>query len=685
MFWVHAGSAPRLEKGYLDIAKEVNIVGWDSSDPNIDKLLLVKNWFEGKTSGQWILILDNADDTSLFYGHDASSRLAEYFPRSSNGSILLTTRNKQVGLKFTTARNVIPVSALTTAESVRLLKAKVDDDTGGERSYADLANTLDNVPLALVQAAAYILEQSCPVSEYLDLYNRSDVIRIQLLSKDFEDDIRDSTTKNPVSATFAISFEHIKNSHPMAADILSFISTLDAQAIPTSLIPFDEDPVLFTEALGTLKAFSLITITSQDEQQNKLFGLHRLVRLAMRNWLSLSYELELWTTKAVLITSKRFPTPKHENRETCRAYLPHALVLISADQITEEQIALALLQANVSWYLYTRGDYTSAELIARRSLALSEKALGQEHQSTLGTMGILAVVLGSQGRYEDAEAINQRTVKLNEEVLGQEHPHTLGSMSNLASVLHSQGRYEEAEAMDRRTLELRNKTLGQEHPETLTSMSNLAMMLYNQGKYEEAEALSRRTLELRLEALGQKHPDTLASMSNLALVLDNQGKYEEAEALSRRTLELRLEALGQKHPETLESMSNLAMMLDNQGKYEEAEALSRNTLELKEEVLGPDHPNTLRSVFNLACYFGHQRGYRESCLLFQRACTGFQIALGESHPMTLKCLEDYESLLEAMEQTGNEQPRPLVHLQRGVPSIVISPFSKFKKFWKAPK
>ena len=617
MFWVHAGSAPRLEKGYLDIAREVNIVGWDSSDPNIDKLLLVKNWFEGKTSGRWILILDNADDMSLFYGHDASSRLAEHFPRSSNGSILLTTRNKQVGLKFTTARNVIPVSALATAESVRLLKAKVDDDTGGERSYADLANTLDNVPLALVQAGAYILEQSCPVSEYLSLYNRSDLVKIQLLSKDFEDNIRDSTTKNPVSATFAISFEHIKNSHTMAADILSFISTLDTQAIPTSLIPFDEDPVLFTEALGTLIAFSLITITSQDEQQNKSFDLHPLVRLAMRNWLSVSHKLELWTAKAVFTTNERFPTPTNENRETCRAYLPHALVLISADQIMEEQIALARLQANVSWYLITRGDYTSAEVIARRSLALSEKTLGQEHRFTLRTMSVLAVVLGCQGKYEEAEAIT------------------------------------------RHALELENKMVGQERPRTLMSIRNLASVMIRQGKHEEAEVLSRRTLKMMEEALGQKHPDTLKSMSNLALMWDYQAKYEEAEALSRRTLKMMEEALGQKHPDTLKSMSNLTTVLHHQGKYEEAEALSRRTLELKEEVLGPDHPETMTSVVMLACCFGRQRGYRESCLLFQRAWTGFQIALGESHPMTLKCLKGYKSLLEVMKRAGNLPPEYL--------------------------
>ena len=326
---------------------------------------------------------------------------------------------------------------------------------------------LNNVPLALVQAAAYISAQSCPVSEYLELYSQSDSVKTQLLNKDFEDDIRDNTIENPVSATFAISFEHIKTSHLKAADILSLMSMLDSQAIPTSLIPFDEDPVLLTETLGTLKAFSLITTTSQEGQRDKLLDIHRLVRLATRNWLRMSHELEPCTTKALLTTSERFPLALHEKREVCRAYLPHALALLSSDQTMREQTVQAALEYKVSRYLTAKGDYTKAKSLALSSLALIEKALGQEHPDTLESMGNLASVLGSQGKYDAAEAIDRQTLQLREKALGEEHPDTLTSMGNLAWVLCQQDKYDEAEAMDRRALQLRDKALGQEHPTTL--------------------------------------------------------------------------------------------------------------------------------------------------------------------------------------------------------------------------
>ena len=450
------------------------------SDPQVDKTLLVKNWLEGNTSGRWILILDNADDIDLLYGgQDTLSRLANYFPRSSNGSILLTTRNKKVGIHFTTSRNVLSIPALTIKESVCLLTARLADDACNEHKNSQLATVLDNVPLALVQAAAYISAQSCSVSKYLELYSQSDSVKAQLLSKDFEDDIRDNTIRNPVSATFAISFEQIKNSHSKAADILSIISMLDSQAIPTSLIPFDEDPVLFTEALGTLKAFSLIMTTSQEGQQDELFDLHRLVRLATRNWLWLSHELESWKIKALLTISERFPPAFHENREVCRAYLPHALVLLSPDQIMEERVVQAALEYKVSWYLTVKGDYIKAKPIALSSLVLLEKALGQEH------------------------------------------PDILTSISNLASVLYSQGKYEEAEAMNRQALQLYEKALGLEHPDTLTSVYCLSYFLQGQGQYHESSVLYQRACAGYQNTLGSDHPTTLACLDHYNSLLES--------------------------------------------------------------------------------------------------------------------------------------------------------------------
>ncbi|KAG9237498.1 hypothetical protein BJ875DRAFT_453604 [Amylocarpus encephaloides] len=58
-----------------------------------------------------------------------------------------------------------------------------------------------------------------------------------LESEDFEDDIGDQESHNPVAATWAITFDHVLTVDPLAAEILSVMSSLDtyAIAIPESL------------------------------------------------------------------------------------------------------------------------------------------------------------------------------------------------------------------------------------------------------------------------------------------------------------------------------------------------------------------------------------------------------------------------------------------------------------------
>ena len=146
----------------------------------------------------------------LLYGQE--SRLAnELLPRSTHGSILLTTRDKKSGVKFAARpRNVIFIPPLTMFESESLLVAKLGDDASEKESIRELSILLERMPLALVQAATFIAKNSLPVVEYLKIYRESDTTKIQLLSENFEDDVRDAEIKNPVVTVWLISFEHIR-------------------------------------------------------------------------------------------------------------------------------------------------------------------------------------------------------------------------------------------------------------------------------------------------------------------------------------------------------------------------------------------------------------------------------------------------------------------------------------------
>jgi hypothetical protein len=63
LFWLHASSQARIEHGFNEIAKTLRLTTEYSSDV----FPIVKDWFEGPASGNWLLIFDNADDEGVFF------------------------------------------------------------------------------------------------------------------------------------------------------------------------------------------------------------------------------------------------------------------------------------------------------------------------------------------------------------------------------------------------------------------------------------------------------------------------------------------------------------------------------------------------------------------------------------------------------------------------------------------
>ncbi|KAI1439358.1 hypothetical protein F5Y02DRAFT_424100 [Annulohypoxylon stygium] len=638
VFWVPAVDATNFENAYRQIGEALGILGL--SDDKADVKTLVKAALSRESAGSWLLIIDNADDLKLLF---TVTRLLAYLPFSRKGSILLTTRIHEAAIRFETRGNPITLKEMSDSEADKLLCTGLEDgqirDIESKRSLLKL---LTNLPLAIKQASAYMRSnRRVTISKYLERCQSGDKGMVKLLSRHFEDPDRAETSLNPVATTWLISFSHILRDCPLAAQYLKHICFLAEKDIPISLLSQEPDQWETDEAISVLQGYAFI----MERQEQDSFDIHRLVRLAMRNWLQTNGEWQEWATKVFQRLTNEYPFPKHENRAIWTRYLPHGqAVLELRNECADKETGLLF---NVAASHSILGKYNEAEQMYRQTLELTERVLGRENPSTLDSMNNLAVVLGNQGKYEEAEQMHRQTLELRERVLGRENPSTFDSMNNLALVLDSQGKYEEAEQIHRQTLELREQVLGRENPSTLDSMNNLANVLNSQGKYEEAEQMHRQTLELKERVLGRENPSTLSSMNNLALVLDSQGKYEEAEQMHRQTLELTERVLGRENPSTLDSMNNLALILENQGKYQEAEQMHRQTLELKERVLGRENPDTLASMNNLAEVLRSQGKYEEAEQMHRQTLELRERVLGRENPDTLGSMNNLANVLNS--------------------------------------
>ncbi len=188
---------------------------------------------------EWLLIIDNADDTELLLGAAGVVPLCNYLPFSRKGSILFTTRNYTVVRRLDIPRaNVIRMTEMSRPEAIEMLQKRLDPSQISEaESTAKLLDFLENLPLAIKQASAYIDQAGISIKTYLDYCVASDDHLVELLSKDFEDNTRYQTTQNPVATAWLISFQHISRDNGLASEYLKFMSLLAEKEIPKGLLP----------------------------------------------------------------------------------------------------------------------------------------------------------------------------------------------------------------------------------------------------------------------------------------------------------------------------------------------------------------------------------------------------------------------------------------------------------------
>jgi tetratricopeptide (TPR) repeat protein len=646
IFWIQATDPLTFEKDFFEIGKKLEVPGLE--DEKADVKGLVKQRLSHASSGKRLIILDNADDEA-FWGKKTrqsvgGTALAEYLPNSSKGSILVTTRSRWVathlaGKEVVDLLEMSPDEALDTLK-ILLAKPEILNNTD---VALNLLEKLTYLPLAIVQAAAYINANDESVQVYLDLLNDTEENVIDLLSEDFGDEGRYKEAQNAVASTWLISFNQIRLHCPLAAEYLSFMSCLNEKNIPQSLLPDAPSKKMMIDATGILIGYSFLRKQNQDHAMGPLYDMHRIVRLATRNWLRDQNTLLNWTETTTKRVAELFPKVVHENKDKWTLYMPHTRTLCAFDIGGDMKERYSLLE-KMGLCLMADGKYNEAVKAKSSVVFWREKKLGSLHEDTLRAYNRLGGALNTHGYWSEAERYLKQAYEGQKRELSPEHPDILTSMTDLAQTYWYQGRWEEAEELEVQIVEARKRVQGAEHPDTLISIGNLAATYGNQGRWKEAEELEVQVMERRKRVQGAEHPDTLTSICNLAITYGQQGRWKEAEDLEVQVVEMRKRVLGTEHPDTLIGINSLILTYRKQGRLEEAEELGIQTMEMSNRVLGTKHPFTLQIMSNLAVVYRQQERWKEAVELMATSAQLSHERLGDVHPATQKrtaCLEKW--------------------------------------------
>ena len=578
VFWVHADTQTTFAQDYKTIARKLGLPGKLDGE---ELLTAVREQIEALP--RWLLVVDNADDLALFgvgsVSHDTSygqvqepttklASLYDYVPRGATGTVLWTSRDEQIVGTLVGPRQGISVNSMSAGEAMALLRTSRNKEVSKEEAEdaKRLLEELQQLPLAISQAGAYMRKTLMPLREYLSrLVDGKDRWRVLRMTE--FDRHRRPNLSNSVLETWSISVEHIRRDNEMAYAILHTIAYVNNQDIPHEIIAAagmfgsagqegesreDEDKVV--EAVTRLREFSFLSLRRR-EGGARSYEMHKLVQEAMR------YRLDMtdpegggyFANAALQIMAGLFPERKRDKWAECEKYVAHAAQVGEWGKISKREVEVSDLLCRVSDYLYDRGRWREKEPVDERAFELRRQILGEAHPDTVRSIASLAATYHAQGRYDEDEAIQTKVLELRRQVLGEAHPDTIESMASLAATYHAQGRYDEAEAIETKVLELRRQVLGEAHPDTIKSMASLTATYHAQGRYDEAEAIETKVLELRQQVLGETHPDSLQAMHDLAITWNRRGRRDDAIALMDKCLELRRTVLGLNHPFTRDS------------------------------------------------------------------------------------------------------------------------------------
>ncbi|POR33548.1 Putative Kinesin light chain [Tolypocladium paradoxum] len=336
-------------------------------------------------------------------------------------------------------------------------------------SSAELLKELTFLPLAITQAAAYMNRNGVSIAEYLGLWRDAEQSVVSLMTREFRDPTRYSATQSAVATAWFVSFESIRVSDAIAADLLSFISCVEPKSIPRSMLPELGPTEQMVNAIGTLCSYTLLTRRKDD-----MFDTHSLVHLASRIWVD-RQGLAVGMTKTVMQhLAAIFPSSEHTSRPKWQAHLPHAF------RVLREGAGLDLQQRSGREIHGNR-----LEKVCR----WRESHLPEDDNSLLASQHALARASRADGQIRRAVELLEHVVAVRERVLERNHPDLLSSQHVLAIATRANGSVSKAIELLERVVSARNKTLSKNDPDRLAAQHTLARAYEADGRIKESTEL----------------------------------------------------------------------------------------------------------------------------------------------------------------------------------------------------
>jgi hypothetical protein len=441
---------------------------------------------------RYLLILDNVEGPGV---------CEDLLPRDGQTRVLITTRRRDLGFRK------IEVDVLPPERALELLLAGADVEGQDLSDAKALCKEFGHLALAVDVASRILSLHVRTVSDLLVSVRKRGTIA---WSEDASED--NLFHKRPeLGHLFETSFSLLSEDAPednIARHMLLCAGWFGPVGIELELLGTAAD----RSARGggasggntehyARAAERLVALGLARSETGGYLAFHRVVRDFARRKGGVTYRRVVHDVLSARAGATRGETLELLGLVPMRPHLETLLSDLTRDA-TVSDIETAVRIAQHYWHC---GQYREALRVAERGLTLTD---GEGVTARL--LAEKGDALRSLGRYDEAMESQRRSLAITEKVLGEEHPETAITLNAIGQTLHSQGKYDEALEYYRRSLAIKEKVLGEEHPETAISRFEVGRVLREMGD-PKGEKDMREAAQLLERRLGAQHPTVVAA------------------------------------------------------------------------------------------------------------------------------------------------------------------------------
>lgn len=672
VLWVRADAEELLRSEFAGLATLLDIEEKARAEPEL-RIEGVRRWLTEKSG--WLLIIDSADKP------ESVRWLSALLPPRPAGHVLVTSTHRS----WNQLAQSLPVQVLTLQHAIELLANR----SGRPRcpESVAIALRLGQMPLALMQAAAYLERTGMSYGKYLQLLAEREA---EVLARPRLDDYPAT-----VATVWSLSFAQLQQDCPAATLVLGLGAYLAPMPFPIGALFRDNveelpsdlaslRPIVNTlelqDAIAALRDYSLVEVAED------MIWFHPLVQSMARHSLDSKARNE-WSAVVTNLLRRCFHYSPHDltTWSSSELLFPHAWVCLDhalaagvgaesslelgghvaqfcqmrispqvAGHLLErlvktfelsirlgspEHVLLCAIKCELINNLRERDCYREALTLAEH-LADEMAALPEEDQ-VCDLQVRLAVVRGTAllaaGQFQLALEAGRRALSLLDAHPSPARTTLLASANGLVGLaLQNLATFPES----RRHLELALAAL----PESDTTgtmewavlQHNLGITLTELGDIGGAERAYRLAIERMEIMLGPYHYITGGLRTNLGMLLMNRGERKAAE-VQLRSAYWAVRRCGHERSDQLSTaLRTLAEVYLRPGYWKRARVLAEHAVRIDFKNQAENHPATINSYETLARSLQGNGAINEARIYFEKARTANEQLHGKEHPETAK-------------------------------------------------